>query len=64
MAPISPDEYAQMERLMAALLPHCDPAEEAALLALHNKLETIFEAQSELCTSRSRLKALQSQTAR
>lgn len=64
MAPISPDEYAQMERLMAALLLHCDPAEEAALLALHNKLETIFEAQSELDTSRSRLMALQSQTAR
>ena len=64
MAPISPDEYAQMERLMAALLPHCDPAEETALLALHNKLETIYDAQSDLNASRSRLMTLQSQMAR
>ena len=62
MAIISPGEYAQMERLMANLLPHCDPVEEAALLALHHQLEAIFAAQSELNASRSRLMALQSQT--
>ena len=64
MAQISPNEYARMERLMAALLPHCDPAEELALLALHHQLETIFTAQTDLTASRSRLMELQSQTER
>jgi len=60
---LTSDEFARMERLLADLLPHCDAAEEAALLHVHQRLEAIYASQSELNTSRNRLKALQSQRA-
>lgn len=58
------EEFAQMERLLADLLPHTQPEEEAALLQLHARLQLIFEAQSGLNASRDRLMALGSQTSR
>jgi hypothetical protein len=57
-------EFERMERLMADLLASCDEREEANLLALHARLIEIFEQQSALNSSRTRLKALQSQTER
>jgi len=63
MTLLTPDEFARMESLLAELLPSCDPQEEVALLQLHARLKTIFEAQSGLNASRDRLRALQSQRA-
>ena len=64
MTLLTPKEFTQMERLLADLLPHTRPEEEAALLQLHARLQLIFEAQSGLNASRDRLMALGSQTQR
>lgn len=64
MTPLTPQEFAQMERLLADLLPHTQPEEEAALQQLHARLQMIFEKQSGLNASRDRLMALGSQTQR
>jgi len=61
---LTPDEFASMERLLADLLPLSDPQEEAALLNMHARLQAIYAAQSELQTSRDRLRELQSRRAR
>lgn len=59
---LTSEEFLLMERLLADLLPVADAKEEAALLNLHARLRTIFNAQSNLHASRDRLKVLQSQT--
>lgn len=64
MTPLTPQEFAQMERLLADLLPNTRSEEEAALLQLHARLQVIYEAQSGLNESRDRLRALGSQTQR
>ncbi|MEP3329105.1 hypothetical protein [Sedimentitalea sp.] len=64
MTLLTPKEFTQMERLLADLLPHTRPKEEAALLQLHSRLQIIFEAQSGLNASRDRLMALGSQIPR
>jgi len=61
MTLLTNQEFAQMERLLADLLPHTRPDEEAALLHLHARLQLIYEAQSGLNASRDRLMALGSQ---
>lgn len=58
MTRLTPEEFAQMERLLADLLPHTRPEEEEALLQRHARLQMIFEAQSGLNASRGRLMAL------
>jgi len=60
MTPILSAELDQMERLLADLLPETTSQEEAQILQLHARLQTIYEAQSELHASRDRLMALQS----
>lgn len=62
MSILTPEEFLQMERLLADLLPHTRPEEEAALLYLHARLQVIYTAQSCLNASRDRLMALGSQT--
>lgn len=52
MTLLTPQEFAQMERLLADLLPHTRSEEEAALLQLHARLQVIYEAQSGLNASR------------
>ena len=64
MTLLTPQEFAQMERLLADLLPHTRAEEEAALLQLHARLQVIYEAQSGLNASRDRLRELGSQTRR
>ena len=64
MTLLTPQEFAQMERLLADLLPFTRSEEEAALLQLHARLQVIYEAQSGLNASRDRLRALGSQTQR
>jgi len=57
-APLSTQEFAAMERLMAYLLPHCDAQEEEALLMLHRRLTALFNRQTAERQSRDRLRAL------
>ena len=64
MKPITTDEFARMEQLMADLLLECEGEEEAELLRLYQRLKEIYAAQSDLNASRSRLTALRSQTPR
>ncbi len=64
MSLLTPDEFTRMERLLADLLPVCDDDEEAAILALHTRLQSIYATQSGLHASRDRLMALRSQMAR
>ncbi len=64
MSILTPQEFAQMEQLLANLLPHMRPDEEATLLHLHARLQMIYEAQSGLNASRNRLMALGSKTPR
>jgi len=64
MALLTPNEYARMEQLLADLLPLTDGPDEAALLNLHARLQSIYASQSNLQASRDRLTALQSRTAR
>lgn len=61
MTLLMPDEFDQMERLLAALLPQADAEEEVVLLQLHSRLQAIYAAQSGLQASRDRLRSLQSQ---
>lgn len=64
MTLLTPQEFAQMERLLAGLLPHTRAEQEAALLQLHARLQVIYESQSGLNASRDRLIALGSQNQR
>lgn len=64
MVLLSQQEFDKMEQLLAGLLSETNPAEEAALLALHLRLQNIFAAQSNLHLSREYLKGLQSRTER
>jgi len=58
MTLITPAEFAQMEALLADLLPNCCAEEEAQLLHLHARLQAIYVAQAGLQASRDRLLAL------
>lgn len=57
-------EFMSMEQLLADLLPETSSQEEAALLQLHARLQAIYASQSELHTSRDRLRALRLQTSK
>ncbi len=61
---LTSDEFARMEQLLADLLPNCDDRETADLLRLHERLQSIYSAQSSLHASHDRLMALRSQTER
>ena len=64
MALITDEEFAAMERLLAGLLADATPAEETAILTLHDRLQRIHAAQDGLRASRDRLTTLTRQTAR
>jgi hypothetical protein len=55
-------EFMSMEQLLADLLPETSPQEEVILLQLHARLQAIYAAQSEMHTSRDRLRTLRLQT--
>lgn len=61
---LTPDEFTEMEQLLADLLTSCDDREAADLLLLHARLQSIYIAQSSLHATRDRLMALRSQTER
>ncbi len=60
---ICDDEFEAMERLLAGLLKDASPAEESAILTLHDRLQRIHAAQDGLRASRDRLQRLTRQTA-
>lgn len=61
---LSPDEFAQMEQLLADLLPNCDDRETADLLRWQERLQSIYASQSSLHASNDRLMALRLQKVR
>jgi len=63
MTLLTDDEFAQMERLLAGLMADATPAEETAILTLHDRLQRIHASQDGLRASRDRLKGLTAQTA-
>lgn len=62
MVLLTSEEFLLMEQLLADLLPSANAEEEVALLNLHTRLQTVFEAQSNLHASHDRLSELRSQT--
>ena len=61
---ISPEEFNAMEQLLANLLNHANEEEESKILTIHQRLQTVFQNQSDLRSSKDRLLALRSQTSR
>lgn len=65
MVLLTPDELEEMERLLAGLLDNAiNEHERTAILQIHGRLTRIFESQSLLRASETRLAALTEQTSR
>ena len=58
MGYLSGSEFVSMERLLAGLLVGCDSSEQAKLIDLHLRLESIWRNQDRYSASFERLQSL------